>query len=253
MRWHERPSFGDKLPPPLLSAIEFITMIVQHLLSFRRYAIPTLVVAVLFCIGLALPQRAAADSDKLNGSWVLDEAKSESYIGATMILKAQLLKLQKRHVKQSFDKSHSGGQGGNKYYEQERASSELRAADTVDVDWALPGDLDVVMKAKTIKIYQSRMCAVLYDKRFKRLFAINPAGNSYSAKGTEFAHDGLGRTFGYFERETLVIDTDVKGGDRLLEKFSLDDTGEELKILTRYRRTDLDRTLEYARIYRRGE
>jgi hypothetical protein len=228
-------------------------MPVQHLLSFRRYAIPTVVVAVLYCIGLTLSQRAAAESEKLNGSWVLDEEQSESYIGATKILKAQLLKLQKRHVKQSFDNSHKGGQGGNKYYEQQRASSELRAADTVDVDWSLPGDLDVVMKAKTIKIYQSRMCAVLYDKRFKRLFAINPAGNSYSAKGTEFAHDGLGRTFGYFEREVLVIDTDIKGGDRLVEKFSLNDSGDELKILTRYRRTDLDRTLEYTRIYHRGE
>ena len=228
-------------------------MFVQHLLSFRRYTVAALGVALWCCLGLTLPLGAQADSEKLNGNWVLDDAKSESYIGATKILKAQLLKLRKRHVKQDFDRSHGGGKGGNKYYEQERASSELRAADTVDVDWTLPGDLDVVMKAKTIKIYQSRMCAVLYDKRFKRLFAINPAGNSYSAKGTEFAHDGLGRTFGYFEREVLVIDTDIKGGDRLLEKFSLDAAGEELKILTRYRRTDLDRTLEYTRIYHRGE
>ncbi len=224
----------------------------SHLLSFRRFAARTMVAAILFSVGLALPLTAAADTEKLNGSWVLDEVQSESYIGATKILKAQLLKLRKRQIKGNFG-GDKRGQGGSKYQEQERASKELRAADTVDVDWSLPGDLDVVMTAKAVKIYQSRMCAVLYDKRFKRLFAINPAGNSYSAKGTEFAHDGLGRTFGYFERETLVIDTDLKGGDRLVEKFSLDEAGDELKILTRYRRTDLGRTLEYTRVYRRGE
>ena len=109
------------------------------------------------------------------------------------------------------------------------------------------------MEAKTIKIYQSRMCAMLYDKKFKRLFAINPEGNSYSAKGTEFAHDDLGRTFGYFEGQTLVIDTDLKGGDQLVEKISLDETGNELQINTRYRRADLSRTLTYKRIFKRGE
>lgn len=223
----------------------------KHLPPVRRFAARTLVLAALLCLGWALPLAATADTEKLNGNWVLDEAASESYIGATKIVKAQLLKLNRRHKDQfSSDKR---GQGGNKYYEQERASKQLRASDTVDVDWTLPGDLDIVMKAKSVKIYQARMCAVLYDKRFKRLIAINPAGNSYSAKGTEFAHDALGRAFSYFERETLVIDTDVKGGDQLIEKFSLDEAGEALKILTKYRRSDLGRTLEYTRVYRRGD
>ncbi len=228
-------------------------MTVKCLLFPRRFTTHGVALAMLFCLSSALPVTAAADTEKLNGNWVLDEVASESYIGATKILKAEILKLNRRHSKDKFPTENKSGHRGNKYYEQERASKRLRAADTVDVDWTLPGDLDIVMKAKTIKIYQARMCAVMYDKRFKRLIAINPAGNSYSAKGTEFAHDGLGRAFSYFERETLVIDTDVKGGDQLIEKFSLDESGEELKILTKYRRSDLNRTLEYTRIYRRGE
>ena len=227
-------------------------MSVKSLLCLCRFDRRDVVLAALLCLSFALPLTVVADTEKLNGNWVLDEAASESYVGATRILKAQLLKLNRRHAKEGFA-PEKRGHAGNKYYEQERASKRLRASDTVDVDWTLPGDLDVVMKAKTIKIYQSRMCAVMYDKRFKRLIAINPAGNSYSAKGTEFAHDALGRAFSYFERETLVIDTDVKGGDQLIEKFSLDESGEELKIMTKYRRSDLNRTLEYTRVYRRGE
>ncbi|MBK6658146.1 MAG: hypothetical protein IPG43_08400 [Proteobacteria bacterium] len=51
----------------------------------------------------------------------------------------------------------------------------------------------------------------------------------------------------------MIVDTDIKGGDRLLEKISLDDSANELHIETRYRRSDLARTLTYKRIFRRGE
>ncbi len=206
----------------------------------------------MFIASVVLPLTVAADTEKLNGNWVLDEAQSETYMDAVKVVKEQIMKMHKRHKKQGFG-GEKHGQGGNKYFEQERASAEIRAEDTIDVDWTLPGLLDTVMQAKTLKIYQSRMCAILYDQKFKRLFAINPEGNSYSAKGTEFAHDELGRTFGYFEGQTLVVDTDIKGGDRLLQRMTIDETANELHIETRYRRSDLGRTLEYKRVFRRGE
>ncbi len=211
-----------------------------------------LLLGMCLLAALALPLAAAADSEQMNGNWVLDEERSEAYKDAVKITKQQILKLHKRHKKQEFGGS-SHGQGGNKYFEQERATKELMAEDTIDVDWSLPGPLETVMEAKTLKIYQSRMCAVLYDKKLKRLFAINPEGNSYSAKGTEFARDEIGRTFGYFEGQTLIIDTDIKGGDRLVERLAINDSGDELTIVTKYRRTDLGRTMEYKRIFRRGE
>jgi hypothetical protein len=222
------------------------------LLSIQRHAARLVLLAMMLITSSALPLAVtAADTEQLNGSWVLDEARSESYQDAVKVTKAQIMKVHKRHKKQEFGGSSHGG--SNKYYEQENAAKELMAEDTIDVDWSLPGPLDTVMQAKTLKIYQSRMCAMLYDKKFKRLFAINPEGNSYSAKGTEFARDDIGRTFGYFEGQTLVVDTDIKGGDRLVERMQLNDAGDELTIVTKYRRTDLGRTLEYKRIFRRGE
>lgn len=219
--------------------------------SRRAVACPLL--GLLLVLGTLLAAPGYADNEQLNGNWVLDEAQSESYKDAVKVTKDQIMKLRKRHKKQAFSASKSSGYGSNKYYEQERNSNEIRAEDTIDVDWSLPVELETVMESKTIKIYQSRMCAVLYDKKFKRLFAINPDGNSYSAKGTELAHDDIGRTFGYFEGQTLVIDTDIKGGDRLLERLKLDESGNELTIETKYRRTDLARTLSYKRVFRRGE
>ena len=228
-----------------------MTAHLPHRLSSHR-PVARLLLGLLCVASIALPALAHADTEQLNGNWVLDEAQSESYMDAVKIAKEQIMKQHKREKKAGF----GGGnrqQGGNKYFEQERASKEIRAEDTVDVDWALPEPLSTVMVAKALKIYQSRMCAVLYDKKFKRLFAINPEGNSYSAKGTEFARDEIGRIFGYFAGQTLVIDTEIKGGDRLTERFSLDESGSELKILAKYRRTDLARTLEFTRVFRRGE
>ncbi|MBK8958225.1 MAG: hypothetical protein IPM80_07275 [Proteobacteria bacterium] len=224
----------------------------RPMLSSRRPVVLGLC-GLLLLLGAGLPCASRADTEQMNGNWVLDEERSESYQDAVRVTKEQLMKLRKRHKKQQFSAAGDKGQSSNKYYQQLHNSNQLRAEDTIDVDWSLPGDLETVMEAKTLKIYQARMCAILYDKKFKRLFAINPEGNSYSAKGTEFAHDDLGRTFGYFEGQVLIVDTDIKGGDRLLEKISLDDSANELHIETRYRRSDLARTLTYKRIFRRGE
>ncbi len=221
-------------------------------LSLRRRAVQ-LVLALLFAVGVTLPA-AHAETDKMNGTWVLDAAQSESYKDAVRVAKEQIMKLHKRHKKQQMRASGGASTTGNKYFEQEQRSREVSARDTVSVDWSLPEQLQTVMEASTLKIYQARMCAMLYDKKLKRLFAINPDGNSYSAKGKDFAQqDDIGSTFGYFEGQTLVIDTDIKGGDRLLERIKLDESGEQLLVETRYRRTDLERTLQYKRVFRRGE
>lgn len=228
-----------------------MTAHLNHRLSVQR-PIARAMIGLLLVASIALPALARADTEQLNGNWILDEAQSESYKDAVKTAKEQMTKAYKRQKTAGF----GGGnrqQGGNRSFDQGRASKEVRAVDTLDVDWALPEPLSTVMRAKTLKIYQSRMCAVLYDKTFKRLFAINPDGNSYSAKATEFARDEIGRIFGYFAGPTLVIDTEIKGGDRLTERFSLDESGSELKILTKYRRTDLARTLEFTRVFRRGE
>ena len=212
-------------------------------------------VAALLLFGMlsTAPVCARADNAKLNGSWVLDEAQSETYKDAARKVNEQILKLRKKHRKQGFGGQEHSGAGGNKYYEQQRATQDRIGEDSVNIDWSLFDDLNTVMAAKTIKIYQSRMCAVLYDQRIKRLFSINPEGNSYSISGTEIAHDMIGRTVSYFEGQTLVVDTDIKGGDRLMERFALGTSDDELTIVAKYRRTDLRRTVEYTRIFHRGE
>ena len=253
MRPAARCGFGAKLRRPVTLA-DYATPMNASPKSINHPALLRAVAAVLLLgvLGMA-PAPARADNDKLNGGWVLDEQQSETYKDAAKKVSEQIQKLHKKHRKQGFDgQEHSGG-GGNKYYEQQRATQDRIREDSVNIDWSLFDDLNTVMAAKTIKIYQSRMCAVLYDKRIKRLFSINPEGNSYSISGTEIAHDVIGRTVSYFEGQTLVIDTDIKGGDRLMEKFALGASDDELKIVAKYRRTDLRRTVEYTRVYHRGE
>ena len=204
--------------------------------------------ALLLALVLAPPSRA--EDDRLNGSWVLDAERSESYKSAADKVNQQILAYRKRQRAKQFGDSNRQ-RASNKYDNQRQAAEEMIREDRGDINWTLTDELSAVMEAKAIKIYQSRMCAVLYDKRVKRLFPINPDGNSYSVKGNEVAKDEVGKTIGWFEGKRLVIDTDVKGGDRLAEKFTVDDSGDELTVMTRLNRRDLNRSVEYKRIYRR--
>ena len=209
-----------------------------------------LLCSALFLACGAMSRPARADDDRLNGSWVLDGDRSESYGSASKKINEQILAYRKRQRAKQFGDSNRQ-RSANQYDNQRRATEDLMREDLGDINWSLTDDLSAVMEAKALKIYQSRMCAVLYDKRLKRLFPINPDGNSYSVKGNEVAHDEVGKTLGWFEGKRLVIDTDIKGGDRLVEKLTVDDTGNELTVLTQLTRRDLGRMVEYKRIYQR--
>lgn len=202
-------------------------------------------------LALLMPVIAAqAEDERLNGNWTLDVERSESYDGAAQRINEQVMALRKRHREEHFDKGERP-RSSNKYDAQRLAAEERIREDTVNISWTLTDELTAMLQGKTLKIYQSRMCAVLYDKTLKRLFPINPAGNSYSLKGNEVAHDTLGNTVSWFEGKRLVVDTDIQGGDRLIEHFTVSEDGNELTLLAKLRRSDLGRTVEFKRVFLR--
>lgn len=202
---------------------------------------------LLVCV---LAPTARAEDDRLNGSWTLDAERSETYKSAAEKVNSQILEYRKRQRAKQFGDSNRQ-RSSNKYDNQRRAAEDLMREDRGEINWALTDELSAVMEASALKIYQARMCAILYDKRLKRLFPINPDGNSYSVKGNQVAKDEVGKTLGWFEGKRLVIETDVRGGDRLAEKLEVNEAGDELNVETRLTRRDLGRTIQYKRIYRR--
>ena len=121
------------------------------------------------------------------------------------------------------------------------------------IGWEVSDEIHTVLEAKTIKLYQAEKCAILYDKSVKRLISINPAGGSGALANNASTHDDIGRSTSYFETGGLVIDTDIEGGDRLVETFTLNRGGNELTVAAKLRRGDIGRPLEFKRVYTRVE
>ena len=212
---------------------------------------PLVVIALLLAAGLAPAPIFAADTPQFNGSWVLDAEHSEDFDVAAKKMNEDLKRLRAKHSKNFVEEQRHGS--GNQFYEQQHETEHHIRDDSRFVGWDVEDQLRSMLTAKTLKLYQARMCAILYDKQVKRLLSINPAGNVYSVSGNEIAHDAVGRSVSYFDHAALVIDTDVAGGDRLIERFALDDSGKQLKLMAKLRRRDLGRTLEFTRVYLRDE
>lgn len=131
---------------------------------------------LLVCV---LAPTVRAEDDRLNGSWTLDAERSETYKAAADKVNSQILEYRKRQRAKQFGDSNRK-RSSNKYDNQRMAAEDLMREDRGEINWALTDELSALMEASALKIYQARMCAILYDKRLKRLFPINPDGNSYS-------------------------------------------------------------------------
>ena len=207
------------------------------------------------CLLLAVATGSArADDARFNGSWVLDAARSEDFAPS---LQAFNEKLQARKHKKTQGDRHFGGLGGelrsNNAYSGESAVSKAAHKSTVITEWQISDDLRTLLEAQTIKLYQANLCAILYDKKLKRLVSINNDRNSYALTDNASPRDAIGRSVSYIEGGMLIVDTDIIGGDRLIESFALNDTGTELTVAVKLRRGDVGRPLEFKRVYTRGE
>lgn len=216
----------------------------------RFVARAAMLVGVLIVGGSAvLP--AYADNQQFNGSWVLDPTASEDFAVALKKFN-EMIKAQKhKHAKHFMNEQKT--KGANQFYSHETETMTAIEEDSRIMIWDVSDDLRTLLAAKTLKLYQANLCALLYDKKIKRLVSVNLDGKSYSLSGNQSSRDALGRSTGYFDQGALVIDTDVDGGDRLVERFTLDTDASHLTITVKLRRTDVGRTLEYKRVYARGE
>lgn len=193
----------------------------------------------------------SATTDQFNGTWVLAQSEQETFEAKAQELTEKLNEANRKRAEKRFIDS-SRRPTGDRFYAQQESTERTINEDARSISWSLDDDLRAMFEAESIKLYQARLCAILYDKKVKRLIALNPNGRSYSRSGNEIAHDAIGKTVGFFENGALVLDTDLAGGDRLIEHFSLDAAGDELTLEIKLRRRDLGRTLEFKRVYTRG-
>jgi hypothetical protein len=88
-----------------------------------------------------------------------------------------------------------------------------------------------------------------YDELLPRRVLPNPAGRVYSAKGDELVSDTIGYTLSYWERDTLVLETDPPDGGRYIEHLTRRDDPPRLEYRVKVDLIILEEPIEVTRVY----
>ena len=195
-----------------------------------------------------------ADSGSVNGTWVLNEEESTTFKEAGKALNKKIKNRNIKKHKQEFDRS--SGTSTNKaggMFEKAAAASKMIAEDQRQPDWSTVDEILEMIAAESIKLYSSRKVAILYGEGRKRLLAVNPSGRSFSVSGTTVTQDDIGISLTYVENGVLVIETDTRWRDKLIEQFVLDDTFEQLLVTIKLQQVGTGPWLEFVRVFDRAK
>jgi len=195
---------------------------------------------------------AGAEQADLNGTWQLDEDRSQDLAAAGRAFNDERNEQERSRRKQEFDRTSSNNRTRNKFQAAADASEALIREDHRSNVWRVPDDATPIVEAESIRLYVSRKIAVLYDSALKRLLTINPGGRAYSVKGTEITEDALGRTLTYFDDDALVIETDFSVGGRVVERYALAEDGARCVLSLRVQEDARGPWLEFSREYTRA-
>ena len=217
----------------------------------HKHIVPILIALTGFlCHG----SYTAADPRSFNGTWVIDGEESQSFKDAGKERNKELLQERRLKHKQEFDRSPgtpSNKRGG--MHAHAFASNKMIREDERPLPWEVTEEIEAMIQAESIKLYYARKIAILYDGERKRLLTVNPSGRTFSVSGSAITKDDIGTSLTYLEDGALVIETDTRWRDRMIERFTLNDTSEQLLLTIRLQQIGEGPWLEYIRVFDRAK
>lgn len=208
---------------------------------------------VLLGAVLATPFRAAAGATGMNGEWVLDAGASENLEDSSRKMNDALNLKWREKRENKFSKDQHKATGTNRFQNQLDATERMIGEDSRSLDWTGSAEVQRILESKSIKLYQARKIAILYDGKQKRLLSVNPSGRAYSVKGAEITDDGVGSSLTYFDDGYLVIETSPPVGGQLIERYHLDDSQNQMVQELSIEERPGGPALEFARRFNRAE
>lgn len=215
-----------------------------------KHIVPLLIALIgILCHGPSI----AADPKSFNGTWVLDGEESQNLKDAGKERNKELLQERRLKHKQEFDRSSgtpSGKHGG--MIAHAGAVDKMIREDQRPLPWEVTEEIEAVIEAESIKLYYARKIAILYGRERKRLLTVNPSGRSFSVSGSAITKDDIGTSMTYLEDGSIVIETDTRWRDKMIERFTLNDTSEQLLVTIRLQQVGQGPWLEYVRVFDRA-
>lgn len=197
-------------------------------------------------LALFLVCACMAHAAGVSGTWQLDAGASDDFDDAADALNDRLNEEKRENKKQQFMDT-SSQRTRSRFQAQADASEKMIREDLRSLDWQTDLDVVAIANARTLRIHHGSKVVMLYDKDFRRLLTINPAGRSFSYRGTEVTQDDVGTTLTYEEDGVLVIETDLYDGGRLVERYVTEDS--RLRQSLNYRQQSTGPVLKLERVF----
>lgn len=212
----------------------------------KKRGVPILL--VLACV-LYHAADTRADPRSFNGTWTLNQEGSQTFEGAGKERNKSLLaKVRLKRAKELDPKYHERDSAA-----EHRQSVELLSDDERPATWIAMDEVAPLLEAESIKLYFARKIAILYGAERKRLLTLNASGRSYTVSGSTLTKDDIGTSLAYLEGGAMVIETDTRWGERLVERFELNETSEHLLVTVRMQQIAKGPWLEFERVFDRSD
>ena len=195
--------------------------------------------------------RALSDPKSFNGTWLLHAQESQSFKDAGKEKNEDLLRMRREKHRQEFNRDSGTPSGPRGMVAHANAANKMIREDERPPPWEVVDEIEAMIEAESIKLYYARKIAILYGDARKRLLKVNPAGRSFSISGTKITNDEIGTSLTYMEDGTIVIETDTRWRDKLVERFALNDTSEQMLVTIRLQQVGTGPWLEYTRVFDR--
>ncbi|MEM7541340.1 MAG: hypothetical protein AAF384_07095 [Pseudomonadota bacterium] len=196
--------------------------------------------ALLLALCACLTAPTISASDTVNGSWRVNETLSDDYDEVAKELSDKLHKEYRQKQQQKFINQENLDHA-------ERTRRRIRE-ERREFSWTIPEHIEQMLHAQTLRIHNARKVVLLYDSGRKRLLTVNPAGRAYSVRGTEISKDDVGTSLTYFDEEALIVETDVRYGGKMVERFERAEEG-RLRVVVRVQEPAGGPWLEYVRFF----
>lgn len=195
---------------------------------------------------LVVAQNSSADAPQITGRWQLDESISTD---AADELKG--IRKKKRFSANDKQGPRSGGVGDvaqSRYWQEANAGKEWHHTHEL----AHAGPLQRLLESKNLEVVvEGPGYLFVYADGYERPVVPNPGGRVFTASGDELVKSAIGFTLAFWEDKTLVMETRIKRGGKLIERMDLSADGTKLAVEITIDRRDWEWVAKVQRHFNR--
>ena len=204
--------------------------------------------SLLLAIALLHAMPAAADPAAIVGRWQLDVAASDNAVAELKGIRGS--KGKRRSPPGSDRPDRLAPSTQERYWEKANVGRDWQHSKEL----AHAGPVQRLLESENLEIVATDDGYLfIYADGYERAVVPNLAGRVFTASGDELVIDAIGHTLAYWDEASLLLETRIKRGGKLIERFTTSADGTRLTIKIEIDRRDWKWIAKLERIFDRAD